>query len=78
MTRPVDFTVLGEEKIHCAGCEERIGDELRELPGVHDVRASAQTQHVVVMIDSTEVAPEQIRVKLAQLGYQVTLQEGLG
>ena len=46
MTTTVQFEVLGEEKIHCAGCESRIATALGRVPGVEDVQASAETQRV--------------------------------
>lgn len=72
MTTHIEFQVIGDEKIHCAGCETRIGFALRRLPGVRDVRASTQTQRVAVTIDPEEVRPEQVRARLQELGYQVT------
>lgn len=44
MKKNLDFTLVGEPKIHCAGCEERIGNALKRLPGIEQVQASAQTQ----------------------------------
>lgn len=72
MARTIDFRVTGEQTIHCAGCEQRIGNALRRLPGIHNVQASARTQVVQVTIDPAQVDPEQIRAKLALLGYEVT------
>ncbi|MBI4280130.1 MAG: heavy-metal-associated domain-containing protein [Armatimonadetes bacterium] len=72
MTRAVDFTVVGEQKIHCAGCEARIGGALRRIPGVRHVAASAHTQRVVVTINPAQVTPEQVGAKLEELGYEVT------
>ncbi len=71
MVRTVNFTVTGEEKIHCAGCEQRIAHVLRRLSGIQDVQASAQSQQVVVTLDPAQTSPEQVRAKLKQLGYQV-------
>ena len=71
MGRTVNFTVTGEEKIHCAGCEQRIAHALRRLPGIQDVQASAQSQRVVVKLDPTQISPEQVQTKLKHLGYQV-------
>ncbi|HEX9871588.1 MAG TPA: heavy metal-associated domain-containing protein [Candidatus Tectomicrobia bacterium] len=76
MTHIVQFTVTGEEKMHCAGCEQRVGNVLRRLPGVQNVHASAQTQQVVMTFDPAQVSPEQVRAKLEQIGYQVTPQGG--
>ncbi len=71
MGRTVNFTVTGEEKIHCAGCEQRIANALRRLSGIQDVQASAQSQRVVVKLDPAQISPEQVRTKLKHLGYQV-------
>jgi copper chaperone CopZ len=71
MSRAVEFTVTGEQRIHCAGCEERIRRALRRLPGIQEVQASADTQQVVVTLDPGRVTPDQVQAKLEQLGYQV-------
>lgn len=78
MTRTMDFSVIGTQSIHCAGCEERIRHALRRLPGVHTVGASAHSQQVAVTFDPAQVSPEQVRAKLEQLGYQVIPQGGTG
>ncbi len=70
MTQKMDFTVIGEQTIHCAGCEQRIGNALRGLRGVQDVQASAETQRVVVSFDPAHVTADQVRAKLEQLGYR--------
>ncbi len=71
MAQTVNFTVTGEQKIHCAGCEERITNALRRLPGIQDVQASHQSQRVVVIFDPARVSPDKVKAKLEQLGYQV-------
>ncbi len=70
-TTTLDFTVIGAQTIHCAGCEQRIGNALRRLPGIREVEASHQTQGVRVVIDPAQVDAAQLRGKLAQLGYEV-------
>lgn len=72
MTRTTTFTVTGEQKIHCEGCEQRIDRALRRLPGVGSVEASAESQRVVVEMDPELVGPEQVRERLDLLGYEVT------
>ncbi len=71
MTRTVDLTVTGGLKIHCAGCEQRIGTALRSLSGVQEVQASAQSQRVKVTMDTAQVSVDQVRSKLEELGYAV-------
>jgi len=70
-TTVVQFEVVGEEKIHCAGCESRIATALRRLPGVEVVQASAETQRVSVTIDPARTSEDEVRARLEQLGYQV-------
>lgn len=67
----IEYQVIGEERLHCAACEARIGSALLRLPGVRNVQASAQSQQISVTLDSTQVSPEQVRARLQQLGYQV-------
>lgn len=71
MTRILHFMVVGEEKLHCAGCEARVSNALRRVPGVTDVAASAETQHITVTIDPSHATPEQVQAKLEQMGYAV-------
>jgi copper chaperone CopZ len=71
MAQTVNYTVSGEQKIHCAGCEERITNALRRSPGVQDVQASYETQRVVVSFDPARVSPDKVKAKLQQLGYHV-------
>ncbi|WP_018991681.1 heavy-metal-associated domain-containing protein [Aromatoleum toluclasticum] len=71
MTTLIDFQVIGDEKIHCSGCETRIGFALRRLPGVRDVQASANTQRIAVSIDPEAVSADEVRARLQALGYEV-------
>ena len=71
MRQTIDFTVIGEQTIHCASCEQRIGKALRRLDGVRDARASAATQQVEVYFDPSQVGAEELRAKLRQIGYEV-------
>ena len=67
----IEFIVTGEQTIHCPSCEQRIGKALRRLDGVQDVRASASTQQVEVHFDPRRVRSDQLRSRLAQIGYDV-------
>lgn len=71
MSVVIQFQVTGEERIHCSSCQTRISNALCRLPGVRDVRASAETQQVSVTIDASKVSPAQVSARLQQLGYDV-------
>lgn len=69
-TTVLQFEVIGEERIHCEACESRIATALRHVPGVEEVQASAERQRVRVTVDPARVSADEIRARLAQLGYQ--------
>lgn len=71
MTDTIEFTVVGKDKIHCEGCEQRIGRALKRLPGVEGVEASAESQRIVAMIDTDQVGTDEVRDRLEFLGYEV-------
>jgi copper chaperone CopZ len=73
MAQTLEFVVAGEAQLHCAGCEQRVRNALRRLPGVQEVQASATTQHVLVTVEPGEVDAEQVRAKLEQLGYEAKI-----
>jgi copper chaperone CopZ len=72
MAQTIEFVVTGAEKMYCEGCEQRVGNALRRLPGVTQVQANAQTQQVVVTFEPAQVTREQVQTKLEQIGYHVT------
>lgn len=72
MATNLEFTVTGEQKIHCESCENRIARALKRLPGIDQVNASAKEQRVSVLIDPDQITPEQVQTKLHEIGYDVT------
>ncbi|MGQ0545661.1 MAG: heavy-metal-associated domain-containing protein [Betaproteobacteria bacterium] len=70
MTTTVHFEVVGEEKIHCGGCESRIATALGCVPGVAAVRANAETQRVSVTLDPARTSADEMRARLEKLGYR--------
>lgn len=71
MTDKIEYTVIGEEKLHCEGCEQRVGRALKRLPGVREVDASHKNQRVEVEYDPGRVGEEQLRERMELLGYEV-------
>jgi copper chaperone len=70
MLKSISFEVMGEKKINCQGCEERIESALKKLEGVSKVRAHARTQRIEVLLDTTLLEPSAIIDKLGQAGYE--------
>lgn len=73
MATNLEFNVTGEQKIHCASCEERIARALKRVPGINSVSASAKDQHISVSIDTDRTTPEEVQAKLHDIGYDVSV-----
>ena len=57
-------------EIHCASCENTIRTALSRLPGVGMVVPSSATNDVKVSFDDSEVAEEELRARLAEVGFE--------
>ncbi|AJZ56428.1 cation transporter [Paraburkholderia fungorum] len=71
MTHRIDFTVTGDEKSHCSGCETRIHFALQRMSGVQDVTVKAQTQRIAVTFNPARVTGEQVQERLKHIGFDV-------
>ncbi len=63
--------VVGEQTIHCSGCENAIQMGLSRLPGVKKVKADHKTQLVEVNADVKQSSPEAVQERLDLMGYEV-------
>lgn len=68
----VDFNVVGEEKMHCGGCESRVRFALQQMVGVQQVLADSSTQRISVMFNPGQVTTEEVQQRLKAAGYDVT------
>ena len=76
MATNFQFSVIGEQKIHCSSCEERIVRVLKRVPGIQNVLASAGDQHIAVLVDPTRVTAGIVQAKLGEIGYEVAANRG--
>lgn len=70
MLKSITFEVIGDQRIVCGGCEERIEGLLKSLEGVDKVRAKSRNQRVEVLFDAAVLEPAAIVKRLAEAGYQ--------
>jgi copper chaperone len=70
MLKSVTFEVLGEQQLHCEGCEQRVERLLKGLQGVAKVRAQARSQRIKVLFDAAALEPAAIAERLGEAGYQ--------
>ncbi len=71
MLKSVTFEVVGEQQLHCEGCEQRIERLLKSLQGVAQVRAQACNQRIKVLFDAAALEPTAIAERLSEAGYQI-------
>jgi copper chaperone len=70
MLKSVTFEVVGEQQLHCEGCEQRVERLLKSLQGVAQVRAQARNQRIKVQFDTAALEPTAIAEHLREAGYQ--------
>lgn len=70
MLKSITFEVIGDQRIVCGGCEERIEGLLKSLEGVDKVRAKARNQHVEVLFDAAVLDATAVAERLREAGYE--------
>lgn len=73
MFKSMTFQVVGEQRLNCAACEQRVQRVLKTVEGVDQVRAKAETQRIDVLFDAARVEPQTIVDRLRDAGYQATV-----
>lgn len=73
MLKSMRFEVVGEQKLHCDGCENRVMRLLKGVQGIVRVRAQSSNQHVDVQFDPDVLDEAGIAARLAQAGYETRL-----
>jgi copper chaperone len=70
MLKSITFEVIGDQRIVCEGCEQRIERLLKALPGVDKVRAQARKQRIEVLFDAAVLEATAIAERLGKAGYK--------
>jgi len=70
MFKSMTFEVVGEQRLHCEACQERVERLLKGVQGVSKVRAQAHTQRIEVLFDANVLNSAAISKRLAEAGYE--------
>ena len=70
MLKSITLEVIGDEQLHCEGCEQRVDRLLNALQGVRQVRAHAHNQHIDVLFDTAVLEATAIAKRLGEAGYE--------
>ena len=63
--------VVGEQTMHCGGCETTVEFAIKQLLGVQQVKANYKTQEINLAFDPQALNLERVRQELDGIGYQV-------
>ncbi|MGU2419683.1 heavy-metal-associated domain-containing protein [Burkholderia cenocepacia] len=69
MFKSVTFEVIGDQRLNCEQCEQRVTRLLTPLHGVRQVRATALDQRIEVWFDTAATEPAAITGRLGEAGY---------
>lgn len=69
-SKPITFEVIGDQRIACEGCEQRVERMLKALLGVEQVRAQARMQRIEVLFDSSVQEGTAIAERLGIAEYE--------
>lgn len=70
MYRSVTFEVIGDQRLHCESCENRVTRLLKSVDGVSKVRAQARNQLIEVLFDDAVLDDAAIAGRLGTAGYE--------
>ncbi len=70
MFKSITFEVIGDQRLVCEGCKERVEHVLKALQGVGQVRAQARNQRIEVLFDTVVLDAAAIAERIAKAGYQ--------
>lgn len=70
MFKTITFEVVGDQKIVCEGCEQRIEGLLKRMQGIGKARAHARNQRIDVLLDTAVLTPSAIAEGLSNAGYE--------
>lgn len=55
MFKSIALEVIGEQRLHCESCEQRVERLPKGLPGIGQVRAQSDNQRIEVLFDAAVV-----------------------
>ncbi len=73
MLKFISFEIIGERRLVCDGCEQRVERALKSQQGVQKVRANARKQLIEVLYEASVLDAASISERIDKVGYQATV-----
>jgi copper chaperone len=70
MFKSITLEVVGSDRLNCEGCEERVENALKKVPGVGKIRAHSSNQRIEVLFDAAKLDADAIAERITNAGYQ--------
>ena len=74
MLKSITLEVIGDQRLACEGCENRVTRLLRAVRGIERVRARASNQHIEVQFDPALLDAGTIAERLRTAGYETRVE----
>ncbi len=72
-TNTLTLEVVGEQTLHCGGCERTVEFTLSQLPGVRVIDVDHTTQLIEIALTGDETDLENVQAELEWIGYRVVV-----
>jgi copper chaperone CopZ len=72
-TNTLTLEVVGQQTLHCGGCERTVEFTLSQLPGVRVINVDHTTQLIEIALTGDETELEKIKAELEWIGYEVVV-----
>jgi len=69
-SQTVHLDVVGENAMHCGGCERTVEFTLSRMAGVAKVKADQKSQHIEVQLSDDALDATALQAELEWIGYQ--------
>lgn len=73
MLKSITLEVVGDDRLNCEGCEERVENALKKVSGISQIRARSSNQRIQVMFDPSVLDAKAITERVATVGYKTRL-----
>lgn len=73
MLKSITLEVVGDQRLACEGCENRVVRVLKALNGVKRARAQASNQHIEVQFDPALLDASHLAEQLKNAGYETRI-----
>ena len=70
-SQTIRLKVVGENTLHCSGCERTVEFTLSHIPGIDQVVADHNQQTIQFVSTSTDTDLEKVKADLQWIGYEV-------